>query len=175
MIQRQPLYRLIITLVIVWCLLSGMFSPLLLSLGVISIAVVCYFAINMQVLWHKGQPIYLRPFHLIRYWLWLIVEVFKSNWDVTKRVLNPSLPIQPTLKSIPAPQKTELGRVIYANSITLTPGTVAINITKNGDVLVHALHEDTIADLEKGVMSDRVCQLEPHLSDKEAVSEREQS
>jgi multicomponent Na+:H+ antiporter subunit E len=163
--QLKKLYRLIITLIIFWLLLSGIFTPMLLILGVISIVLVCYFSVQMKVLEHRGQPIYFRPFHLVRYWCWLIFQIVKSNWDVTQRILSPSLPIKPILKTVPATQKTEIGRIIYANSITLTPGTVAINIAKNGDILVHALHEDSIAELEEGAMADRVCILEPQGAD----------
>lgn len=159
----KNILRLLVILVSLWLLLSGIFTPLLLILGALSIAVVGYLSVKMKVLEHRGQPIYFRPLHLALYWCWLIVEILKSNWEVTKLILQPSLPIKPLLKAIPAKQKTEIGRVIYANSITLTPGTVAINIAKNGDVLVHALHEDSIVELEKGHMGDRVCQLEPPL------------
>ncbi|ODS25119.1 hypothetical protein AB835_00175 [Candidatus Endobugula sertula] len=157
------LYRLLIALVLLWILLSGMFEPMLLILGFISVLLVCFFAYQMRVLVHRGQSIYFRPLHIIRYWCWLVVEIFKSNWGVTKRVFNPLLPIKPVLKAIPAKQKTELGRVIYANSITLTPGTVAINIAKSGEILVHALHEDSIRELEMGHMDEKVCELEPSL------------
>ena len=162
--RLQYLLRLVFTLVLLWVLFSGIFKPLLLILGLISIVIVCYFAVHMRVLEHRGQPIYFRPLHIVRYWCWLVIEILKSNWDVTKRVFSPSLPIKPLLKAIPATQKTELGRVIYANSITLTPGTVAINFTKEGDILVHALHEDSIRDLETGYMGDRVAELEPPLT-----------
>lgn len=74
--------------------------------------------------------------------------------------LSPSMPIKPLLKVIPADQKTEVGKVIFANSITLTPGTVAINISNDGNIIVHALHEDSIAELEGGEMNRRVIQLE---------------
>lgn len=163
--RLQYLLRLVFTLVLLWVLFSGMFKPLLLILGVISIIIVCYFAVHMRVLEHRGQPIYFRPLQIIQYWCWLVIEILKSNWDVTKRVFSPSMNIKPLLKAIPANQKTELGRVIYANSITLTPGTVAINFTKDGDILVHALHEDSIRELETGYMGDRVAKLEPPLAD----------
>ena len=165
------LLRLLTTLAFLWLLLSGIFKPLLLILGVISIAIVAYFAVKMRVLEHRGQPIYFRPFHIVRYWCWLLIEILKSNWDVTLRVFHPSLPIKPLLKAIPATQKTEIGRVIYANSITLTPGTVAINIAHNGDILVHALHEDSIKELEDGYMSKKVSQLEPDFASIESSVE----
>ncbi|MGH1484999.1 MAG: Na+/H+ antiporter subunit E [Cellvibrionaceae bacterium] len=165
--QRRQLFRLIITLTILWLLLSGMFKPLQLIFGVISIGIVCYLSSNMKVLMHRGQPLYFRFHYVVIYCGWLIIEILKSNIDVVKRIFNPKLPIDPILKAIPSSQKTELGRVIYANSITLTPGTVAINIATNGNVLVHALNKDDLEDLEKGTMGDRVCQLEPTMDDQE--------
>ena len=166
--QRRHFFRLLITLVTLWLLLSGMFKPLQLTLGVISIAIVCYFAINMKVLMHRGQPLYFRFFNLLKYAVWLIFQILLSNIDVVKRIFNPALPVKPLLKAIPSEQKTELGRVVYANSITLTPGTVAINIAKNGDILIHALHEDGIYELEEGEMGRRVCELEPDIDGKES-------
>ncbi|MEO0443564.1 MAG: Na+/H+ antiporter subunit E, partial [Pseudomonadota bacterium] len=124
--HRLQLYRLMITLTLFWLLFSGMFKPLLLILGLISIAIVCVLATNMQVLMHKGQPLAFRLLPFLRYCCWLIVEVLISNIQVIKRIVQPSLPINPILKAVPACQKTEVGKVIYANSITLTPGTVAI-------------------------------------------------
>lgn len=159
--QGRQILRLVIAQVILWLLLSGMFKPLQLTLGVISIAIVCYLSVKMKVLMHQGQPLHFRLLALIRYCAWLIVEILKSNIYVMKQIFHPSLPIDPVLKAVPARQKTELGRVVYANSITLTPGTVAINIAVNGDILVHALHRDSMEDLESGIMGGRVCQLEP--------------
>ncbi len=161
--QRRQLFRIIITLTILWLLLSGMFKPMQLVLGVLSIGIVAYLSVKMKVLMHRGQPLYFRVFYVVQYCFWLIFQILLSNIDVIKRIISPSLPIKPILKAIPCKQKTELGRVIYANSITLTPGTVAINIAQNSDVLVHALHIDTITDLEEGEMGDRVCRLEPKM------------
>lgn len=158
------LLRLIITLIVLWLLLSGIFTPMLLVLGGISIVIVAHFSVKMRVLEHRGQPIYFRPFHILRYGCWLLLEIFKSNWDVSKRIFHPSLPIKPLLEAVPATQNTEVGRVIYANSITLTPGTVAINIAANTDILVHALHSDSIEELKQGTMGKKIAKLEPVLS-----------
>ncbi len=171
--QRRQLFRLIITLIILWLLLSGMFKPLQLILGCLSIAFVAYLSVKMKVLMHRGQPLYFRVFYVAEYCIWLIFQILLSNIDVIKRIFSPSLPIKPILKAIPSKQSTELGRVVYANSITLTPGTVAINIANNSDVLVHALHIDTITDLEEGVMGDRVCRLEPKMKEKSTTASTE--
>jgi multicomponent Na+:H+ antiporter subunit E len=160
--QRQ-LFRVIIALAILWLLLSGMFKAQQLILGVISIAIVAYLSAKMKVLNHRGQPLYFRFDKVVKYSLWLALEILKSNIDVVRRIFTPSLPIDPILKNIPSEQRTELGRVSYANSITLTPGTVAINIASNRDVLVHALDKAAIEELENGDMGNKVCELEPVL------------
>lgn len=159
--HKKQFIRLILTLTILWLLLSGMFVPLQITLGILSIIIVAYISVKMKVLMYRGQPLYFRFFYVIKYCFWLIGQILLCNLDVVKRVFHPKIPIKPLLKAVPANQSTELGRVIYANSITLTPGTVTINIAKNGDVLVHALHEDAIFELEKGEMARRVCDLEP--------------
>ena len=157
----SKLYRLAIVLLLLWLLLSGIYTPMLLILGVLSVVLVCYLTVQMQVLDHLGQPFYSRFFHLLRYWCWLLTEMVKSSWSVSCCILHSSLPIKPTLTTIPTTQKTELGRVIYANSITLTPGTIAINIDESGDILVHALHETSVEELLGNTMGSRVTAVEP--------------
>ncbi len=166
----SKLYRLVIVLSLLWLLLSGIYTPMLLTLGVLSIVVVCYLALRMQVLEHDGQPIYFSLSNLIVYWLWLAVEMVKSSWVVSRRILSPSLPIKPILTSIEAAQKTQLGQVIYANSITLTPGTVAVGITENNGILVHALHEDSVHELKDNMMAKKVIRVEP---DKKSQTDKE--
>ena len=74
----------------------------------------------------------------------LAVEIAKSNIAVTKTILSSSMPIKQNLFNVPYTQRTDLGQVIFANSITLTPGTVTVE-TEDGHFLVHALsysHDD---------------------------------
>ena len=98
------------------------------------------------------------------YWLWLGYEIVKANIDVTKQILSPSLPIAPTVFRLKASQRDELGQVIYANSITLTPGTVTMDI-HDGVFTVHALHKDAADDLALGDMDRRVTALDVSASD----------
>lgn len=90
---------------------------------------------------------------------WLLLEILKSNLHVTRLILDPSLPIRPQLISGPASQKSELGQVIYANSITLTPGTVTLDL-RDGQVLVHAISEVTASGITDGEMNRKVAALE---------------
>ena len=125
-------------------------------------ALVVHLALRMRVLEHRGQPLYFNFLSIFSYWRWLMVEIVMSNIDVTKRVWSPDLNIKPTLRRVTATPNTELGRAVYANSITLTPGTTAINFTPEDDILVHALHEDSLLELEAGEMAARVRDVEPH-------------
>ncbi len=95
----------------------------------------------------------------VTYFPWLIREIAKSAWGVTKVILHPSLPISPTMTVVQASQKTTVGVVTYANSITLTPGTITVGVTGN-DLTVHALVRDGALDLEGGGMDQRVSQFE---------------
>ncbi len=86
-------------------------------------------------------------------------EIVKSAWDVSRRILDPRLPISPTLARFAPSQKSELGLVIHANSITLTPGTIAVEVD-DGELLVHALTESGAAGLSGSEMDRRVTRLE---------------
>lgn len=155
--------RLFVTLVCLWLLLSGLFKTQLLILGAMSVLLVVWLAVRMRVLEHRGQPIYFRFLHILNYWAWLLGQIFLSNMDVTRRVWSRELDIKPTLRRVTATPDTDMGRVIYANSITLTPGTTAINFTPGDDILVHALHEDSLVELEGGAMAAHVRAVEPYL------------
>jgi len=142
----------------IWLLLSGHYTPLLLVLGVLSTLLVVLLATRADLIDRETQPILLKPSVLL-YWFWLAREIIKSNIDVARRILSPRLPISPNVFTIRAFQKTELGRVTYANSITLVPGTVAMDV--NEDVItVHALTQAAAAELKRGEMNRRVCQVE---------------
>lgn len=144
-----------------WMLLSGEFSlhhGLVLGLGLASVVLVVLISVRMDVVDHEGHPIHLTH-RFIGYWLWLLVEIIKSSIDVTKRIWSPSLPISPTMYLLKTSQPGELGQVIYANSITLTPGTVTVRL-EDGDILVHAIAREVGDDLAGGEMDRRVTRLE---------------
>lgn len=135
-----------------------MYVPLLLSLGVVSCAAVVWIARRMDVVDHEGHPIQL-GWRALVYWVWLGIEIVKSNISVARLILDPKLPIHPVLVTLKAGQQSELGQVIYANSITLTPGTVSIRIDSN-TILVHAVAKAYAEDLESGEMDRRVTGIE---------------
>jgi multicomponent Na+:H+ antiporter subunit E len=156
--QRYPPMRksisLFVLLFTVWLVLSGYFEALLLILGLVSCAFVVWIAKRQDVVDHEAHPVNLRPIRWILYTFWLVGEIVKSNIDVAKRVWDPKLPISPTIVKVPA-DPDELRQVIYANSITLTPGTVSIDLT-DATITVHSLTREGALALEQGEMARRV-------------------
>ena len=147
-----------ISLSVFWLLNSEHSTDYMLSLGVISIAFVVYIAHRMDVVDHESQPVHL-TLKIPAYYTWLMKEIIRSNLVVVKHIWLGNKSISPVFATITASQKTEIGKVIYANSITLTPGTVSVNL--EGDrIMVHALLQESIKDLESGEMDRRVVQLE---------------
>ena len=141
-----------------WLLLSGIYTPLLIILGIGSSALVAWIAHRMNVTDHEGFPIHF-TWKAITYWPWLFWEIIKANLAVSSVILKKEISIEPTLLRIPANQKSELGQVTYANSITLTPGTVSIAVGE-GMIDVHALTQEAADDLKTGRMNERACRLE---------------
>lgn len=158
-VKTSPLHLVSLTavLVAVWLLWSGHFTALLLSLGAASCALVVFLSHRLGIIDDEGQPLSWGARPLV-YLPWLAVEVVKANIDVAMRVMGLK-PVKPALARVPVPQKTDLGRVIYADSITLTPGTVSIELDEDV-VLVHAISSDGIDDLRGGEMARRVLALE---------------
>ena len=142
----------------VWLLLSGHYSLLLLTTGILSTLLVVFLATRADLIDRETQPVLIKP-SVLFYWFWLAWENIKSNLDVTRRILSPGLQISPKIFTVRAGQKTELGRVTYANSITLVPGTVTMDVDEDM-FTVHALTQAAAADLERGEMNRRVCSVE---------------
>ena len=158
MSKLQHAFNLTLFLFALWLLLSGHYTPLMLLFGVLSTLFVVFLATRADLIDRETQPVLIKSSVLL-YWAWLGREIIKSNIDVARRILSPNLPISPTVFTVRAGQKTELGRVTYANSITLVPGTVTVDV--NEDVLtVHALTQEVAEDLRRGEMDRRVCNVE---------------
>lgn len=141
-----------------WLLWSGHFEPILLGFGVFSCVFVTF--LNKKMERYEGVSHENRlGLRWIGYGPWLLWEIAKANWNVARIILKPSLPIKPRLMRIRASQKTDLAKVIYANSITLTPGTITLDV-RDDKFLVHALSDEAAADLDTGEMDRRVSAME---------------
>ncbi|MCB1927337.1 MAG: Na+/H+ antiporter subunit E [Rhodocyclaceae bacterium] len=148
----------IATLFLFWVVMSGFFTPFLLTMGLLSAGAVLWFAHRMDVMDHEGHPIHLGK-NAFTYWPWLLKEIVKSAWEVSRIIVNPALPISPTMLRVKTTQKTPVGQVTYANSITLTPGTISVAIAGD-EILVHALTREGAQGVADGDMDRRVTAFE---------------
>lgn len=147
-----------VSLFVFWVLLSGYFTPFLLTAGALGAIAVVAFARRLEVVDPEGHPVDFSG-SAARYWPWLGVEIVKSAWDVARIIVDPRLPISPALVRVKTTQVSALGRVVYANSITLTPGTVTI-VAGRDEFLVHALTRTGAESLAEGDMDRRVTRFE---------------
>lgn len=141
-----------------WLALSGHYTPLLVGIGAACSVACVLVAARVGALDAEAHPTQLFAAALT-YFPWLVWEIVKSAWSVTKVIVHPSLPISPTMTVVDASQRTSVGIVTYANSITLTPGTITTHV-KGNQLTVHALVRDGALDLEGGSMDARVRQFE---------------
>jgi len=145
-------------LFIFWLLLSGHYTPMLIGLGLGSCGLVVGLAMRMDLVDHEGVPLQLGG----RFWVyfpWLMKEIFIANVNVARVILNPKLPISPVVTHFRASQESDLGKTIYANSITLTPGTITTSI-QGQDLEIHALTLKDIDGREEDQMDHRVSWVE---------------
>lgn len=151
-------FSLTAVLLAFWLILSGHYTPTLIAAGV-GCSILCLMAaIRMRVADREGHPVELFG-GAITYLPWLLVEILKSAWAVTRIILHPRLPVSPTMTVVSASQRTTAGIAAYANSITLTPGTITVGVHGN-QLTVHALVTEGALDLEAGAMDRRVSRFE---------------
>jgi len=144
-----------VLLFLFWIFLSGHLEPLLLGLGIASVALTVFLSRRMNVIDHESYPLHLSS-KFPGFFVYIFREIVKANIDVVTRILSwRKAPISPQMIEIPQSQETDLGAVIYANSITLTPGTVTIKLSKD-NLTVHALSKEAASELATGAMSEEI-------------------
>lgn len=145
---------LFVSLFLFWLLLSGFFTAFLVLAGVGCALAVVGFARRMDVVDAEGHPIHVSAATWL-YWPWLLQEIVKSAWQVSCIIVHPKLPISPTLVRFKPTQKTDVGLVIHANSITLTPSTIAVEVGAD-EFLVHSLTRSGAQGVVNSEMDRRV-------------------
>jgi multicomponent Na+:H+ antiporter subunit E len=140
-----------------WLLWSGFLTPMLLGLGAASCLLVLYLATRMGFFQRDVYPLNCIP-RLPGYWAWLLVELVRSNLRVARIVLDRRLPISPTVVEFNAPTRDPVAQAILANSITLTPGSLTLDV-HDDRLRVHCITRDTAMALLDGEFSRRVVRL----------------
>ena len=148
------------SLFVFWLLLSGIYTPFLVVSGLGASVAVALLAQRMEVADREGHPIHL-GLAALAYWPWLLKEIFRSGWQVTRIILDPRLPISPVFVRFRPSQKSTVALATHANSITLTPGTITVE-AGHDEFLVHALTREGAAGVVGSEMDRRVRRMEAH-------------
>lgn len=128
-----------VILFLLWLLMSGVYKPLTIGLGAGSSLVTAYLVHRMVLSTERGAfQLIVGPVRFLRYMAWLLVEIAKANWSVAKAIMSPNMPIRQHFFCVPSSQKSDLARAIFANSITLTPGTITVEV-EDAEFWVHAV------------------------------------
>lgn len=130
-------FSLTVTLWLFWLLLSGIYTPFLITAGGVSALCVALLARRMEIADREGHPVRF-GLGALTYWPWLLKEIVKSALGVARIIVDPRLPISPTIVRFKPSQASTVGLVTHANSITLTPGTITLDATHTCFV-VHGL------------------------------------
>ncbi len=152
------LVSLSLLLALLWLGISGVYKPLLFLLGGASVAFVVWVSRRMDVAGVEHNPV-LYSWRLPIYWAWLVWEIVKANFEVARAALGPRGRVRPQVVRVPVRLRTPIAKVTYANSITLTPGTVTLQLEPDW-IEAHALLDSTARSLESGEMERRIAWLE---------------
>ena len=117
-----------------------------------------YLTIRMNITAEKGFTV-KAGLRFLTYLPWLMRELIKSGIEISLCILNPNEKIAPRVVKIKPSQRTSIGLLIYANSITLTPGTVS-TLVSNNEIEVHTITENAEKSLINGMMNNKVKSIE---------------
>ncbi|MCY4531005.1 MAG: Na+/H+ antiporter subunit E [Gammaproteobacteria bacterium] len=155
--NRLGIVTAIVVLALLWIALSGYFTILQLSLGAISCLFVLWLSVRLELLPEETRRISL--IRLVAYLIWLVQEIISSNFRIARIVLSRRPELHRRVVHSKVKQRTTLGVAIYANSITLTPGTVTLDAEAD-DLSVHVLTRRCADDLLGDEMNQRVAGIE---------------
>jgi multicomponent Na+:H+ antiporter subunit E len=133
---------------IVWLLLVGTLNLSEIIIGLLVAAFTAWLSNKHLTFLDHLKLNWATPWHVLRY-LWVfVIALLRANIDMAKRVLSPRLPINPALVEVQTHLKSSLGRLILANSITLTPGTLTVDVV-GSRLHVHWVDSTPGTDLER--------------------------
>jgi len=148
-----------IAMFIFWILLSGEFTFILITSGVVSSLIVAYISHDLLIGKADLKTEVGRVFRFFRYLPWLLWQIILCNVEIAYLVLNPKQLVDPQLVRFKPDLKTDLGIVTLANSITLTPGTVTIEASRE-EFVIHAIWHKSAEGIIEGEMQRKVKKIE---------------
>ncbi len=144
----------------VWLILNGKITLEICIFGVCISAVLLYFMCRFMDYRLKSEVLLflLIPWFLRYGWV-LVKEIVKANVEVLKIILSPDMQPEPAIVYFDTELKTGLAKVLLANSITLTPGTITVSVEENR-FCVHCLDRELAVGLEDSVFVELLEELE---------------
>lgn len=121
---------------LLWVLLTGSLQGQELLAGVLAVGMTTAVAGRHLAILGGVRMTPSAPLWLVTYLGYFFAALVRANLDVARRVLSPSLPIRPAVVEVGTALESRLGRLLLANSITLTPGTLSVDVRDNR-ILVH--------------------------------------
>lgn len=153
----RDLFFLIVLLALLWAAISGVYKPVVVFLGVASIGLVAWLALRMRVVGEEHNPLVF-SWRLPLFWAWALKEIVRANIHVARLTFSAEK-VSPRIVTTPAPFKSSLGKVVYGNTCTLTPGTVTLMLTRE-KLVAHALDAESAESLLNGELIEKVRWLE---------------
>jgi multicomponent Na+:H+ antiporter subunit E len=153
---------LFVVLLAFWLILSGQYDPLFIGLGIVSAALTTVLTYDLASEGLKGGPPWsprtlpTQVWRAITYHAWLVLSIFPAAVQVAVVVLRPTMPIEPALLRFRTGMRSPIGRTMFANSITLVPGTLTVDLDEQGGYIVHVFTRDAADDLVSAEMQNRV-------------------
>jgi len=141
-----------------WLLLSGHYDLFHISLGALCCGLVAHSSQDLLFANPRAGDMRVIVKRFFTYVPWLIYQIAISNLHVARLALSPSMPIDPEIITFKTKLESDISMVTLANSITLTPGTITIDV-KDGVYYVHAVSKKTAEDLMTGEMEDKVAHI----------------
>ena len=148
---------LIVLLALLWLAISGVYKPVVLALGAGSIGLVIWLSLRMRVIGEEHNPLVF-AWRLPLFWIWALAEIVRSNLHVARLVFDPQA-VSPRIVTTRVPFKSALGKVVYGNTCTLTPGTVTLMLSED-KLVAHALDAQSAEALSDGKLARKVRWLE---------------
>ncbi len=139
-----------------WIILSNIFDWVHLSLGIVSCLIVAYISHDLLITRKNFKKIPIEIYKFVKYFFWLIKEIVKANIDVAKIVLDPELPMSPRIIKYDSELEKDISKATLGNSITLTPGTLTIDIDEESSYYIHCLAKHHATGFKESGMENNV-------------------
>jgi multicomponent Na+:H+ antiporter subunit E len=158
---RTKAIRFIATFIIMfgfWLLLSGHYDLFHISIGVLCCGLVSYISHDLLFANPRAGDMRVIVKRFIVYIPWLVYQIALSNLHVVRLALGPRRLIDPKIIQFKTKLESDISMVTLANSITLTPGTITVDV-KDGVYYVHAVSKKVAEDLMTGEMEDKIAHI----------------